>query len=63
MNAKQKAGQKGGKATVAKHGVEHMSEIGKEGAKKTWELYSLKPVNESQYAMVDRVTGKIVAIR
>jgi len=60
---KQQAGQKGGLATVAKHGREHMQKIGARGAATTWSRYSLKPVNESQYAMVHRETNKIVAIR
>jgi hypothetical protein len=62
MNKKQ-AGSRGGRATFAKHGREHFRKIGKAGAKVTWTRYSLQPVNESQYAMVDRVTNKIVAIR
>lgn len=61
MNKKQ-AGSKGGRATVAKHGREHMAKIGKAGAKTTWTRYSLKPVNESQYAMVERATNKIISI-
>jgi hypothetical protein len=30
--SKQQAGSKGGRATVAKHGREHMQQIGKRGA-------------------------------
>jgi len=59
---KQQAGSKGGRATVAKHGHEHMAKIGKAGAKVTWTRYTLKPVNESQYAMVHRETNKIISI-
>jgi general stress protein YciG len=62
MNKKQ-AGSKGGKATFKNHGREHMVTIGKAGARVTWTRYSLKPVNESQYAMVHRETGKIISIR
>jgi general stress protein YciG len=35
-HTKQRAGQKGGLATVAKHGIEHMRNIGKRGATVTW---------------------------
>jgi general stress protein YciG len=61
MNKKQ-AGRKGGETTVAKHGREHMAEIGTRGAKATWTRYALKPVNQSQYVMVDRRTNEIKAI-
>jgi hypothetical protein len=40
-----------------------MRQIGKRGAAVTWTRYSLKPVNESQYAMVSRTDGTIKAIR
>lgn len=62
MNPKQKAGQLGGNATYNKYGKSHMSKIGKRGAETTWKRYTLKPVNQSQYAMVDRVTNIIKAI-
>ena len=61
-HTKRTAGAKGGRATVAKYGLGHMAKIGKAGAKTTWTRYSLKPVNESQYAMVDRETNKIISI-
>lgn len=63
MNQKQKAGQRGGLATLARHGQTHFQTIGRRGAFVTWSRYSLAPVNQSQYAMVDRQTGKIKAIR
>jgi hypothetical protein len=62
-HTKQSAGAKGGLATVAKYGSQHMQAIGRQGAAATWTRYTLKPVNQSQYAMVDRVTGIIKAIR
>ena len=62
-HTKQSAGRRGGLATLARHGPDHMRAIGKRGASVTWERYSLKPVNESQYAMVDRKTNAIKAIR
>ena len=61
-HTKQTAGSKGGHATVAKHGIEHMQKIGARGAATTWSRYTLKPVNESQYAMVHRETNKIISI-
>lgn len=59
---KQQAGSKGGRATVEKHGRAHMVKIGKAGARTTWTRYTLKPVNQSQYAMVDRKTNLIKAV-
>jgi hypothetical protein len=61
MNKRQ-AGSKGGKSTYKRHGSEHFQKIGKAGAKTTWTRYTLKPVNESQYAMVERSTNKIISI-
>lgn len=60
--SKQQAGSKGGRVTFTRHGREHMQQIGKRGAETTWTRYTLKPVNESQYAMVHRETRKIIAI-
>ncbi len=62
-HTKQQAGSLGGRATFARHGREHMREIGKRGAAVTWTRYTLKPVNESQYAMVHRETNRIITIR
>ncbi len=62
MNRKQ-AGSKGGRATVAKHGREHMQEIGKRGAAATWARYFLAPWGTSRYAMVERKTFKIIKIK
>ena len=59
---KQQAGSKGGRQTFAKHGRSHMQQIGKRGAAVTWTRYTLKPVNQAQYAMVDRQTNIIKAV-
>jgi general stress protein YciG len=59
---KSQAGQLGGLSTFKKHGKKHMQTIGRRGAKKTWTLYSLKPVGQSQYAMVNKQTNEIKAI-
>jgi hypothetical protein len=61
-HTKQSAGQIGGRTTVQRYGSQHMSNIGRRGASVTWQRYTLKPVNESQYAMVERSTGIIKAI-
>ena len=58
MNRKQ-AGQIGGRATVAKHGCGHMSEIGKRGAATTWGRYRLEPVGQSGWAMVRKDTNTV----
>ena len=61
-HTKRTAGSLGGRATFKKHGKKHMQKIGQAGAKTTWTRYTLKPVNESQYAMVRVETNKIIAI-
>lgn len=61
-HTKQTAGSKGGRVTVQRHGREHMQQIGRKGAATTWSRYTLKPVNQSQYAMVEKTTGIIKAI-
>ena len=58
---KSEAGRKGGNQTLRKHGVEHFQRIGARGAKTTWSRYGLKPVGTSQFAMVHRESGVIVA--
>jgi general stress protein YciG len=59
---KQQAGQKGGRVTVAKHGREHMQTIGRRGAAVTWTRYQLSPVGQTEYALVERATGRIVKV-
>lgn len=61
MNKRQ-AGRLGGLETVRKYGIEHMRRIGKKGARATWSKYKLAPVGTSDFAMVERATGKIVAL-
>lgn len=57
------AGRKGGRATLKKHGRDHYRRIGRKGAESTWQRYSLRPYKTSQFAMVDRESGEIKAIR
>lgn len=59
---KVEAGRKGGQATYNTHGSDHMSRIGTKGAETTWERHTIKPVNQSQYAMVRKADNIIVAI-
>ena len=54
-------GQAGGIALVKKYGREHMSNIGRKGAKRFWQLYRVQPVHTSGWAIVSRKTGIIVA--
>lgn len=58
-HTKQTAGAKGGRATVVKHGRDHMAEIGKAGAAVTWTRYQLSPIGQSGWAMVDRETNEV----
>ena len=55
--------RKAGKANAQKNGRAHMQEIGRKGSKATWEKYKLIPHGPNQFAMVDRKTGKVKAIR
>lgn len=54
-------GRRGGKATVAKHGREHMRRIGRRGAETFWKRYTLRPTGTSDFAIVDRETDKVIA--
>lgn len=53
----------GGRATVERHGREHMRKIGRAGAERTWSKYRLEPFGTSYFAMVLRETGDIVRVR
>ncbi len=59
---KQQAGSKGGRATVARHGPEHMRQIGARGAAVTWSRYHLAPVGQSGWAMVNRQTSEVKTV-
>ncbi len=59
---KREAGQKGGLATVKKHGRHYMAWIGKRGNVSMRERYRLTVVEQTGYALVERATGRIVAI-
>jgi hypothetical protein len=63
LTPKQKAGRLGGLATVARYGRGHMAAIGKRGAATLWQRYNLLPYQLSKFALVDRETGKVKAIR
>jgi general stress protein YciG len=60
-HTKRSAGSLGGRATVARHGSEHMQEIGARGAAATWERYHLAPIGQSGWAMVHRETNEVKA--
>jgi hypothetical protein len=61
MNNHKTSGALGGKSTLARHGHEHFSTIGKRGARSTWQRYKLVPVGTFGLAMVDRKTGEFKA--
>ena len=55
-------GRRGGRATVAKYGADHMREIGKRGAAAFWKRYTLQPVGLNDFAIVKRDdTREVVA--
>lgn len=62
-HTKQTAGRKGGLATLARHGPDHMRTIGRRGAVTTWSRYYLAPYGIGGYAMVERKTNTVKAIR
>ena len=62
-HTKRTAGSLGGRATVSRHGREHMQNIGARGAVVTWTRYQLMPYGQTEYAMTERATGKIKCIR
>lgn len=59
---KQQAGQLGGLSTFRKHGREHMSNIGTQGAKVTWARYDKVPYGMTQYALVRKSDRQIIRI-
>ncbi len=60
---KREAGRLGGLATVEKYGHDHMSEIGKKGAEVLYKRYALRPYQLTKFALVDRDTGEVKAVR
>ena len=60
---KQEAGSMGGLATVRKYGRDYMVNIGKRGAKTLWQRYSLLPYQLNKYALIDRSSGEVRAVR
>lgn len=54
------AGARGGRATLDRHGVEHMRRIGRAGARAFHEKYRLEPVLQNDFAIVHRITGNVV---
>ena len=62
INKKAIAGRLGGIKTVKTHGKEHMRKIGLKGADSTWSKYKIVPAGNSGYAMVERLTDKVIAV-
>jgi hypothetical protein len=60
--SKQQAGQKGGRVTFERYGPEYMAWIGKRGNIAMRERYELVVVGQSGYALIERATGRVVAI-
>ncbi len=61
QHTKKTAGQLGGLATLARYGREYMREIGRRGARTTWQRYRLLPLGTSDFALVNRATGEVKA--
>lgn len=58
---RREAGSRGGKATLARHGVDHFVKIGQKGARVFWERYRFSPVGLNQFAIVRRRDSVVVA--
>jgi hypothetical protein len=56
------AGARGGRRTVKRHGKRFMKKIGAWGAHVTHSRYRREPVLLSDFALVERSTGKVVAL-
>lgn len=50
----------GGLATVERHGRDFMSKIGRRGAEKFWEKYTLQPFGTSDFVIVRRSDNAVV---
>lgn len=61
-HTKQSAGKKGGLATLARHGLAHMREIGKRGAATFWKRYQFEPSGLNDFAIVKRDTREVIAM-
>jgi general stress protein YciG len=59
---KAEAGRLGGTANYKNNGPTHMAKIGAEGAKTTHSRYTRVPYRQNDFAIVHRVTGKVVAL-
>ena len=59
--SKQAAGRLGGQQTARRHGRAHYQKIGRLGARSTHTKYELIPVDQSDFAMVDRKTHQLKA--
>ena len=57
-----RAGRKGGNTTFARYGSAYMAEIGRMGFEAQDRKYNRVVVGLSRYGLVDRRTGKLVAI-
>jgi hypothetical protein len=53
--------QAAGRALVAKYGIEHMRRIGRRGAARFYQLYAWRPIYQSQFALVAKATGQVIA--
>lgn len=55
------AGSLGGKKTVKRYGKRYMRRLGAWGGHRTRSTYRLVPVDQNDFAMVHRETGKVKA--
>ena len=58
--SKRECGRRGGQATAARHGREHMQQIGRRGAATFWRRYAMKPAGVSGWAIIRRADGQVI---
>ena len=61
LKTKADAGRLGGQTTAKRHGREYFQKIGRLGGRSTHDKYELIPVDQSDFAMVDRKTHELKA--
>jgi hypothetical protein len=60
LDQRRRAARNGGLALLLRYGPAHFAELGRKGAAVFHKKYRLQPINTSDFAIVDRETGKII---
>ena len=60
---RKEAGALGGRKTFERFGRDYMRQIGARGAETLWRRYRLTPFQLNKFALIDRESGELRAIR